>query len=211
MHVVKACTNFLYIKHTKNFDLGDSLMNLKQKILTYEKDGKIVANLFDYYDTFISTLDKQYEQYSYYRDKLVLCFFKDHEDVNPSMGYIKHKSLKGVLVCHCFGCGKTADVVRLHQILRSQYQHVELSEKEACIEIANMFNIPIELEDDLDEEDYEKAYERRLRRIDYLSRHYTVRDFSRTLLDMRKSGNVDLNKVNSECVKMIATSKQLYD
>lgn len=184
-------------------------MNLREYVLTYEVDGKIVANLFDYYDIFISKLDKRFEQYSYYRDKLVLCFFKDHEDLNPSMGYVKHRQYKGALACHCFGCGRTADVVRIHQILSSQYKNVELTEKEACLEIAQMFNIPIE--EDLAEDDYEGRELADLKKIGYLSRRYTERDFSGALLNMRLNKKVTLDAVNSECVKMIATVKQLYD
>ena len=42
-----------------------------------------------------------------------------------------------------------------------------------------------------------------------LSKRYTQRDFSAELLNQRRNG-VDLEAVNDECVKMIATMKQLY-
>jgi hypothetical protein len=189
-------------------------MDFKDYILNYKVDDKIVADLFDYYDMYIKNLDKRFEQYSYHASDLVLCFFKDHEDINPSMGYMRDKQHKGGKVCHCFGCGRTADVIRLHQILRSSYENVELTEKESCIEVATMFKIPIEDFDELDDEDYEAKYLRTLRKIDKLKNHYTIRDFSSEVLNIRKNnedGIIDLNRLNSACVKMIATDKQLYN
>lgn len=184
-------------------------MKLKDYVLSYTRNGEVVANLFDYYERFVKPLDDSFKPYSYYSDKLVLCYFKEHADVVPSMGYIKHRYLKGVTVCHCLGCGRTADVVRLHQIMMQQYKNRELTEEEACREIASIYDIPIE-DDVLDEEDYEKAYLRKLRRLDVLSKRYTEREFSQALLRIREKG-VDLDRVNSECVKLIATHKKLYD
>lgn len=188
---------------------GDK-MDLKDYILTYEVDGKVVVNLFDYYERYVKPLDKRFETYSYYNDKLVLCYFKDHNDVNPSMGYVKHRKFKKVYSCHCFGCGKTADVVRVHQILSQQYKNIKLSERDACYELASMFDVPIS-EDEISEDDYEGRFNQSLKRVEHLSNRYTVREFSQAIMDMRCSGNIDLNKVNMECIKMTATVKQLYD
>lgn len=184
-------------------------MTLKDYILTYKKDDKIVANLYDYYELFIKNLSPEFQKYSYYNQNLVLCFFKDHDDVNPSMGWIKHKTLPSVKVCHCFGCGRTADVVRLHQILSKQYFNKDLSEKDACIEVGNLFDIPIDDYDDSGD-DLEKRFQSSLHRVDKLKTYYTIREFSDELKEQRKSG-VDLNKVNSACVRMIASSKKLYE
>lgn len=189
-------------------------MTFKDYVISYQVGDKIVANLYDYYEIFIKDLDPRFKQYSYYNSNLVLCYFKDHADVNPSMGWIKHKYLKGVKVCHCFGCGKTADVVRLHQILSKQYLDKDLTEKEACLQICDMFNIPVEDFEDLSDEDLEKQYVRNLNKVEKLKKHYTIREFSQGVMDVRTSnpmGKADLNKLNSECVKMIATVKQLYD
>ena len=184
-------------------------MKLRDYIISYKKEGRVVADLFDYYERFIKPLDKAFERYSYGRDKLVLCFFKEHDDINPSMGYMRHRTFKDVVICHCLGCGRTADIVRLHQIIEHQYHNRRISEDEACRELAKIYDIPIE-EEEIGDEDYEKMHVRNMRRVDSLSKRYSVRDYSRALLDIRKSG-VDLEKVNSECVKMIATEKQLYD
>lgn len=189
-------------------------MTLREYILTYAVNDKIVANLFDYYEKFIKHLTPRFGKYSYYTSNLVPCFFKDHPDNDPSMGHIKDKRLKNVVVCHCFGCGRTADVVRLHQILNQQYHDRELDETQACMEIADMFGIPVDEFNELDEDDYEGRYLRNLQKVEALAQHYTVRDFSAELLQLRcssEAGRVDLNKLNSACVKMIATVKQLYD
>lgn len=184
-------------------------MTLREFILTYERDGRIVANLFDYYEIKIKYLDKRFEDYSYYGSKLVLCYFKDHEDINPSMGWRYASQLKGVRICHCFGCHKSADVVRLHQILRKQYDGVDLTEKDSCFELAALFNIPVDEYSELDDDDYDAKYARAFKRVDMLAKKYTRREFSMELLNQRKNG-VNLDSVNNECIKMIATVKQLY-
>lgn len=184
-------------------------MTLKEYVLSYERDGKNAVDLFDYYDIFIKNLDSRFERYSYKTDKLVLCFFKDHEDVNPSMGYVRNRKIKGSLSCHCFGCGRTADIVRLHQILSSQYLNKELSEDEAAREVAALFDVPVE--EEIPDDDLEGKFRQNLNRVSQLSQRYTKRDFSQALLNMRMSGDVSLDAVGAECVKMIATVKQLYD
>ena len=164
-------------------------MTLREYVISYQKDGKIVANLFDYYEIYIKPLDKRFDSYSYYKDKLVLCYFRDHADVNPSMGYIRHRKFKGVTVCHCLGCGKTADVVRLHQILAKQYHGLDLTECVACLAIAELFSIPID-DEVIGEEDYEKAYVRDIRKLGVLSNRYTIREYNQTLLDIRDRKSV---------------------
>ena len=185
-------------------------MTLSDFILTYERDGKIVANLFDYYELFIKPLDKRFGNHSYYDNKLVLCWFKDHSDINPSMGWIRDRNHKGVYLYHCFGCGRTGNVIRLNQLIMSQYYNQELTEKESCLDLAVKFDIPIDDFDVTSDEDYDLQFEKRVRKVEGLKSRYTVKDFSDNLLSIRKSGKVDLNKVNSECVKLIATVKQLY-
>lgn len=184
-------------------------MTLTEYILTYTENDKIVVNLFDYYDMVIRPLDDKFKPYSYYNNKLVLCFFKDHQDVNPSMGWINDRHLKGVKICHCFGCGRTANVVRLHQIISSEYFDKELTEKESCLELAEMFKVPLDDFNFLEDEDYEAKYQSNIKRIDKLQNRYSMQEFRNSLLSIREQG-VNLDKVNSECVKMIATIKQLY-
>ena len=184
-------------------------MNLTDFILTKEVDGKIVCNLFDYYERFIKPLDKRFENYSYYESKLVLCYLKGHSDINPSMGFIYDKKHKGTMLCHCFGCGATYNVVRLNQVINAQYHNKTMTEEESCRDLALKFGIDIS-DFKQSEEDFEARYASRFRRITALSKRYTVEDFKNNLLNIRKSG-VSLNDVNRECIKMISTKKQLYD
>ena len=166
--------------------------------------------LFEYYDKFISELNPRFKQYSYNSGKLVLCYFKDHDDVNPSMGWLRDKKNRDVKVCHCFGCGRTANVVRIHQILSSQYFNREMTEIEACKDLAEIFRVSIEEFKDT-EDDLNGEYIAQLNRGRKLQKSYTVQDFKYSLKDIRlHETNNTLEKLNSECVKMIATKKQLY-
>lgn len=189
-------------------------MTLKEYILTYKSGENNVVSLFDYYEKYIKPLNKKWEHQSYYSTGMVICFFKDHADINPSMGSILDKRMKGVRVCHCFGCGRTADVIRLHQIIQEQYHNRSITEKEACIEVADLYHVPLEEFDELADDDFDGRFARNMHRVDRLQDSYTIREFSRGVMNIREnsdSGVVNLNKLNSECVKMIATVKQLYD
>ncbi len=179
-------------------------------ILTYKDDsGGIVCNLFDYYETYIKPLDPRFQRYSYYSSKLVLCWFKDHSDINPSMGYINDKKRKGVLLYHCFGCGKTGHVVRLHQLIEKQYYGRSLTEVEACRDLAQRYGISLDDFEEADEEDYERKFVQKSKRIDSLRGSYTRQDFSDALLDIRRSGSVNLSDINREYIKLAATVKGL--
>ena len=190
-------------------------MTIQDYILDYKVNGECVCNLFDYYERFIKPLDNQFKRYSFGVSKLVLCWFKDHEDKNPSLGYIKDSRHKGQHLYHCFGCGKTGNVIRLHQIIEAQYHNKQLTEEEACKELANLFDIPLGEFDEYSEEDYEGRFRYKLIRVDKLSKQYTATDYKRELLEIRKSApnrqltNKELSKVNAECVKMIASNKYL--
>lgn len=184
-------------------------MNLTDYILSYEENGKVVANLFDYYEYFIKPLSDKFSEQTY-DNRLVLCWFKDHADINPSMGFISDKKHKGNKLYHCFGCGKTGDVVRLNQYIESAYHGNELTEKESAIDLAKKFNIDISEFDELEDEDYEGRFNINIKKTETLKRRYTVADYKTNLLELRKEG-VDIDKVNFECIKMIATVKQLYN
>lgn len=170
------------------------------------------VTLEDYYEKFIKTLDKRFEAHSYLTSKLVLCFFKDHHDLNPSMGFIRSRSNPNIKMCHCFGCGRTADVVRLHQILSSQYFNKELDEKQACVELADMFGIDISNEELLAQDaDYEAKFNAKMKSVNQLSKGYSIQDFKSAMQQIRSRDKVNLDLVNDECIKYIATYKHLYN
>ena len=189
-------------------------MSLEEFVITYERNGEIVANLFDYYEDFIKPLDPRFNRYSFKTGRLVLCFFKDHDDLNPSMGYIEDRKHRGVYRCRCFGCQKGGNVVQLHMKLAKDYASRSLTVREACIEIANFYNIPIEdFENNVKQEEV-NPFIKHLKAINKCESLYTTRDFEKDVYKLRQKspmGCVDLNKLNSACVKMIATHKNLYD
>lgn len=185
-------------------------MTLVDYILTYKVDDKIVCNLFDYYENYIKPLDKRFSNHSFYNSKLVLCWFKDHQDINPSMGWIRDRNHTGVKVCHCFGCGWTGNVIRLHQIIQKQYYNKTISERESCEELAKMFGIPLD-GFEVEEEDIIKRHFRKVGKIRNLQNRYSSYDFTSEIRMLRTEGVVDLDSVNSECIKLIATNKMLYD
>lgn len=169
-------------------------------------------SLEDYYEKFIKTLDKRFEAHSYLTSKLVLCFFKDHQDVNPSMGYIHSRSNPKIKMCHCFGCGRTADVVRLHQILSSQYFGKEFDERQACTDLANIFGLDLSDKANLmKDESFEDKFNNKMRSVHHLSQGYSSQDFKLAMQQIRSKDKVDLDLVNDECVKYIATHKHLYN
>lgn len=194
-------------------------MKLKEYLLGYEiEEGKPVCNIFDYYRQFIKPLDDRFKYGDLQPDKKVICFFKDHEDVNPSLGVIKDTKhvYKHQYLYHCFGCGKTGDVVRLHQIIEEQYHNRKLNQDDACKELARLFNIPLGDFEELDDEDYEGMLRLKIKRANEVSTHYNMTDFSKGLLNIRKKAQgrkltpQELGRVNSECVKIIASNKFLY-
>lgn len=189
-------------------------MKFTEYIMSYrglKRDGTegVVANIADYYDMYVAPKDERYAEHSLNGENLVVCPL--HADVNPSMGLIRHKHIKGVQVFHCFGCHASGNIIRFHQRIESQFSHRELSEKDACMELAKMFDIPTEDFDELDDDDFEGNYIRTLKELDSMKNRYSVQDFSYACRDLRKEGVLqDLSRLNSECVKLIATEKQMY-
>ena len=190
-------------------------MTLKDYILTYsvkDENGneKIVANIPDYYDKVVQELGSLYKERSLNHHRTVICPL--HDDTDPSLGLMNHRFLPKVKLYHCFGCNSTGDIIRFHQRIESKWHGREISEKIACEELALMFGIPLEGYSEVAEDDFEAKYAQICRKIDEEVKHsYTSKDFSMDLMKLRaKSEMVDLKKVNSANIKMIATQKKLY-
>lgn len=185
------------------------LTQLEKYVLTYEDStGKIVCNIPDYYETYIAPLEGKYSRYTFKTNKTVICPL--HNDTDPSLGLINHKFLPKVMLYHCFGCGKTGSIIRLHQVIQKKYYNRTLSDKESCLDLCKLFDIPEPLDNELDSGDYDKKVENWFKKIDKAQTKYTEKEFAENLKQLRKTG-VTLDKVNSECVKMIATAKELYE
>lgn len=192
-------------------------MTLEEFVLTYRGktltgDEGIVVNIADYYSQYIQHLEKKYGEYSLHGSKLVVCPL--HNDNDPSFGLINHRFLKGVKMYHCFGCSKSGNVIRLHQLVQSKFYGRTLAEKDACIELAKMYELPIDdfLKNVPDDEDFESKYLNTKKHIDELKNSYTSQDFYYDLQKAKELGVNDrtLHLLNSASVKMIATVKQLY-
>lgn len=192
-------------------------MSLEEYILTYRGttdtgEQGIVCNIPDYYERYIKPLDKRFKEYSFYGSRTVICPL--HDDTDPSMGLINHRFLTDVKIYHCFGCGASGTVIRLHQFIQDLYHNRKLTEDEACRELADLFTISLDDFNDLAEDDYEGRYLSMLKRLNKLSKSYTIREYSNTLLELRKSNltlSDKLDRINNENIKMIATQKKLYD
>jgi len=185
------------------------LSQLEKYVITYEDNtGKIVCNIPDYYDMCVAPLAGKFAQYSFNNGAgKVVCPI--HDDHDPSLGLIRHKNVPKVMIYHCLGCGAAGTIVRFHQRIESKYHNRDISVKEACIELCKIFNIDVPSDDVFSSEDYEKKYEYLLSRVDVLQGRYTRQEFAENLLSLRKQG-VSLERLNSECIKMIATEKGLY-
>lgn len=184
------------------------MTDLEKYVITYENDeGGIICNIPAYYDLRVKPLGAKFEQYDFETSHTVICPL--HDDHDPSLGLMRDKNISKVMLYHCLGCGSVGNVVRLHQRVESKYSNRELSLKDACIELCEIFGIPLPEDSIYDEDDLERRQAGRLHKIDELQGVYTINEFKRELLNMRKLG-VDLNKINSSCVKMIATEKGLY-
>ena len=187
-------------------------MTLEEYILTYKgitssgEEG-FVCNIADYYDKVVMPLDNKFRERSLNSSKLVICPL--HDDHDPSLGLMKRRFPDGSYSFHCFGCGKSGTVIRLHQFVSMMYNNKELTVHEACTELCNLFGIPIPNLEDIAEDDYEKLFYKKFNELDRLEVKYTSKDFASDILAIRKKG-VDLDLVNSACVKLIATKKELY-
>ena len=192
-------------------------MSLEEFILTYRgtmDNGEqgIVCNIPDYYERYIKPLDKKFSEYNFYGSRTVICPL--HNDTDPSMGLINHRFLTDVKIYHCFGCGASGTVIRLHQFIQDLYHSRKLTEDESCKELADLFGISLSDFDDIAEDDYDGKYVAMLKRIHKLQKSYTIREYSQSLIDLRKNGSLNLpdklTLLNNESIKMIATQKRLY-
>ena len=86
---------------------------------------------------------------------------------------------------------------------------VNLDEKQACIEISKIFDIPLGDFKEFDDDDYQGKFEAKIHRVNQLKNGYTLRTFQQEMQKQRTTG-INLTRVNNELIKLIATKKQLY-
>lgn len=113
----------------------------KRDWLLQQRDpqGRILITPRNYYDRFIKDkLGKSADSFQYH--KLVVCPF--HEDNDASLGTFSHHHLTGVEVYHCFGCGESGDVVRMHQ----QFERLKgrnLTIHTTLVELAKLYGLEL--------------------------------------------------------------------
>jgi len=191
-------------------------MSLEEFILTYRGttdsgEQGIVCNIPDYYERYVKPLDKRFSEYSLYSSRTVICPL--HNDTDPSLGLINHRFLTDVKIYHCFGCGASGTIIRLHQFIEELYHGRRLNEQESCNELADLFGISLEDFEEIADDDYDGKYVAMLKRISKMKNSYTIKTFSTELLNIRSSDMTLEDKMrllNNESIKMIATQKKLY-
>lgn len=191
-------------------------MTLEEFTLTYkDSDGNIVITIADYFERFVKPLSPKFANSSFHTSRTVICCFKDHDDINPSLGTTNHRHLKGVKVYHCFGCGRTGTVIRLHQLIQHEYHNRRLSDKEAALELCDLFGVDASKYREVKDAGAANGYLARMQRADEVLDEYTLAEFKDELRDIRARDGLMLvergHLINSAMIKMIATSKRLYD
>lgn len=187
-------------------------MTLEEYVLTYKDlDGNIVVSVADYYERYVKPLDSRYGNWSFSSGKLVLCCF--HGDINPSMGIIGHKYHKGVQVYHCFGCGASGNVIRMHQRIQKQYYGRTLTDDESALELCQLYGIDATKYKSISKDTDQSNFMRRMLRSQELENVYTLKEFSTDLREARAVSSIEerANKINSAIVKYTATTKHLFD
>lgn len=167
----------------------------------------------DVYDKGFNKVSKKYKAGFNSKD-MAICPL--HDDHDPSFGLIKSKKYKGVLVGHCFGCGKVVDVIRLNQqLINKGVLHKEYHENGQVITYDESAKLlakekGLSLEDVKEEKlDLDNLQVQREIAIRKARERYSLRDFQNDLLAIRMSKYNTRNKismVNRSLVKVISES-----
>lgn len=194
------------------------MKNTVENIVLTQRDdnGNIKANIADYYEQFIKPMEDKYKDSDLHTRRTAICPLPNHNDTDPSFGLTNHKFFKGVKVYHCFGCGGSGTIIRLHQRMQLKYHNKELTERESALDLAKIYNIDLgKASDEVEADTDDSTYMNNMRALKDLEGTYTVRDFQQELLEIRKTENLSLETrakaVNRSIVKMLATDKHLYD
>lgn len=144
-------------------------MDLRDALLTARDDeGKLKVTPRIYFDRYM-----QKDEVSFRYNKLVICPF--HSDTDASLGTFRHKTLVDVELYHCFGCGATGDVVKMH-IETAKRAGKHLSTLEAIKDLMELFEVELSNTSfDLSYATFVKDMSRRLAGIE--RGYYNIRDF----------------------------------
>lgn len=100
---------------------------------------KILASInpIDYYNTQVVPLNPTRFRVISEGKTAGICPF--HHDTDPSFHYWKKAN-----IFHCFGCGVSGDVIRIHRLLRRHYFGEDMSVERAVEHLALLFNIRLD-------------------------------------------------------------------
>lgn len=163
----------------------------------------------DYYRDYISPLDTKYSNRDFSKSDMALCPF--HADKNPSLGLINDKFRKGVKIFHCFGCGASGNVIRMHQRIQEQYFNTRLNKKEAMLSLCKLYDLDTEGLVLLEET--EDSFVRKNLKIKLNMSRYTVREYEQDLQSIKLNKELDINerirRINSANLKILVMQKGL--
>lgn len=171
-------------------------------------------SIADYHADYIKPLDtKRFGEGDLHTGRTVICPF--HVDTDPSLGTIADKFHPGVRKYHCFGCGVSGDVIRMHQRIQKQYFGNNLTLPESARELCRLYGLDTSMIVDIDNNDDQASYMKRRLALRNISGAYTIREYQRDLLRIRGMKDLSLAEkargINSANIKMIVTSKGLLD
>lgn len=158
-------------------------MDIARQVVTKRNDNnEIIATVRDYYDRYVHPISSKFRTKSLTKDKLVICPF--HDDNDPSLGLIKDKQDREVEVFHCFGCGASGDIVRMHRRVEYLTKKRNITIEASAREVAEIYNITIDelaLSEELD-----LALARRERDILREVGSYDIRAHGHNLMKLRE-------------------------
>lgn len=193
-------------------------MTIEEYVLTYpDENGNPLINIADYFERYVKPLSPKFSTSSFYEHRTVVCPF--HEDTDPSLGTINHRHLKGVRVYHCFGCGASGTVIRMHQRIQYSYHGKRMTDVEAAIDLCKLYGVDTT---PLVTRQYTANQLVRMRKLDRLralENAYGLRDFAEDLMPVRedtytsdKMLDMDLinqraEKINKAVIRYMAEKK----
>ncbi len=145
----------------------------KKLLINYKRNGEKVISIQKYYKDFVAPLASKYSRYDFDRSNTVVCPF--HDDNDPSFGVIRGKD--GVDHYHCFGCRVVGDFVDFYRGIQKIFKSRILTEEQAIIEIAKLYDIPLE---DLEVSNEEVTLNRE-QLLEKVKSKYTTSDFERDI------------------------------
>lgn len=131
-------------------------------------------SVVDYYNEYVRGLSGKFRERELTENNTVICPL--HDDHDPSLGVLNPG--KGNEKFHCFGCGKTGDLVDLHKRVEKIWKHRDISREEARKELESLFGVDVGCEGGGGNNENVSALNAK---IDRASKEYGFGDFQRGL------------------------------